>query len=130
MVFYASLVNRILDCIALCVSSGNKNVRLAVATALLNMASYMHSSSSSSSVSSAIRILDLVGTIAGSSKYEAEAISRVLVALGTMLLIPGARGDEAKRTARERGMVSMAERVASGHDLSVAVAKEIRSILS
>ena len=87
-------------------------------------------SSSSSSVSSALSVLDLVAAVAGSGKYEIEAISRVLLAVGTMLLIPGACGDKMKRMAREKGMVSMAERVASGNDLSVAVVKEIRSILS
>ena len=89
----------------------------------------MHSKSSTSTAL-AVRILDLVGTIAGSGTYEPEAIARVLLALGTVLLIPGACGDEAKQTARERGMLSMLERVASGNDVSVATAKEIRSILS
>jgi hypothetical protein len=86
---------------------------------------------SSSSVSSAIRILDLVGTIVGCGKYESEAIGRLLVALGTVLLIPGQCGLNAKEAARERGIVSMLERVANGNgDVAVAVAKEIRSILS
>jgi hypothetical protein len=123
------ILHRILDCISICVASGNKNVRLGIATALLNSSSYMYSSASTST-SSAVRILDLVGTIAGSGIYEAEAISRVILALGTVLLIPGACGEEAKRTARERGMLSMLARVASGNDVSVAAAKEIRSILS
>jgi hypothetical protein len=87
-------------------------------------------SSASTATTLAVRILDLVGTIAGSGIYEAEAISRVLLALGTVLLIPGVCGDEAKRTARERGMLSMLERVATGNDASVNAAKEIRSILS
>ncbi|KAL3783969.1 hypothetical protein HJC23_013349 [Cyclotella cryptica] len=125
-----SLLDRILDCVEICVPSNNKNVRLAVATALLNTSSYMYSSSSSS-VSSAIRILDLVGTIVGSGKYESEAVGRILVALGTVLLIPGKCGSDAKQAARERGIVSMMERVASGNgDAAIAVAKEIRSILS
>jgi phospholipase A-2-activating protein len=124
-----TLLHRILDCIEICSSSANKNARLATATALLNTSSYMHSSSSSST-NLAVRILDLVGIIAASGTYESEAISRVLLALGTVLLIPGSCGEEAKRTAKERGMLSMLERVASGNDLSVATAKEIRSILS
>eukprot|EP00804_Cyclotella_cryptica_P003849 CCRYP_015725-RA/>CCRYP_015725-RA protein AED:0.13 eAED:0.13 QI:658/1/1/1/0.5/0.33/3/49/678 len=125
-----SLLDRILDCVEICVPSDNKNVRLALATALLNTSSYMYSSSSSS-VSSAIRILDLVGTIVGSGKYESEAVGRILVALGTVLLIPGKCGLDAKQAARERGIVSMMERVASGNgDAAIAVAKEIRSILS
>ncbi|KAL7487245.1 hypothetical protein ACHAW6_012846 [Cyclotella cf. meneghiniana] len=125
-----SLLEKILDCVEICIPSDNKNVRLAVATALLNTSSYMYSSSSSS-VSSAIRILDLVGTIVGCGKYESEAIGRILVALGTVLLIPGQCGSDAKQAARKGGIVSMLERVANGNgDIAVAVSKEIRSILS
>ena len=86
--------------------------------------------STSLSISSAVRVIDLVGTIAGCGKYEPEAISRVLVALGTMLLLPGQCGEEAKKTAREKGMQSMLDRVTSGSKLSIEVAKEIKSMLS
>lgn len=124
---HARLYIRILECIEACAQSSNKNVRLATATALLNTASHMHSTSASSA--SALRILDIAGTIVGCGKYEAEPITRVLAALGTTLLIPSC-GEEVKQAARERGMLSMLERVASGNDVSVAIAKEIRSILS
>lgn len=91
----------------------------------------MHSSSTPPSSSSAVRILDVVGTIVGCGKYETEPIVRSLVALGTVLLLPGGCGTEVKRVAKERSIGSMVERVASGHgDMAKAVAKEILSILS
>ncbi|KAL9180234.1 hypothetical protein ACHAXT_008204 [Thalassiosira profunda] len=125
-----SLMDRILECAEACAPSGNKNVRLSVATAVLNTSSYMHASSFASS-SSAVRILDVVGSIVGCGMYEAEPIVRSLVALGTALLIPGGCGAEVQRIAKERGIGSTVERAASGHgDMAKAVAKEILLILS
>ena len=121
-------VFRIFKTITLCVLSDNKNVRLSLATAILNTSSYMYSSSSSST-SWVSGFFNVIEAILSCGKYESEAISRVLVALGTVLLIPGACGDAAKRTARDNSMMSLVERVASGHDVSVSVAKDIRSIL-
>ncbi|KAL7525055.1 hypothetical protein ACHAXR_000838 [Thalassiosira sp. AJA248-18] len=126
-----SLVDRILECANACAPSNNKNVRLSVATAVLNASSYMHSSSVSPSSSSAVRVLDVVGTIVGCGKYESEPIVRSLVALGTVLLLPGGCGEEMQKAAKERSIGSMVERVSSGHgDMAKAVAKEILSILS
>ena len=126
----ASLVDRILDCANACAPSDNKNVRLSVATAILNTSSYM-SSSPPSSAASAIRILDVVGTILECGKYESEPIARSLVALGTALLLPGECGTEVQRVAKERSVNAMVEGVSSGHgDTVKAVAKEILSILS
>lgn len=120
---------RIFETITPCVLSDNKNVRLSLTTAILNTSSYMYSSSSSSTswISGFFNVID---AILCCGKYESEAISRVLVALGTVLLIPGVCGDAAKRIARDKSMISTAERVASGHDVSISVAKDIRSILS
>jgi len=125
------LMDRILECTEGCVPSGNKNVRLSVATVLLNTSSYMHASSTRSSSSAAVRILDIVGNIVGCGAYESEAIVRSLVALGTVLLLPGESGMEAKRVTNERSIGSMLERVASMHgDMAKAVSSEISSILS
>eukprot|EP00584_Thalassiosira_punctigera_P002736 CAMPEP_0172529212 /NCGR_PEP_ID=MMETSP1067-20121228/3349_1 /TAXON_ID=265564 ORGANISM="Thalassiosira punctigera, Strain Tpunct2005C2" /NCGR_SAMPLE_ID=MMETSP1067 /ASSEMBLY_ACC=CAM_ASM_000444 /LENGTH=857 /DNA_ID=CAMNT_0013313225 /DNA_START=63 /DNA_END=2636 /DNA_ORIENTATION=+ len=123
------LMDRILECADTCAPSNNKNVRLSVVTAVLNASSYMSASSSLPSTSSAVRVLDVVGNIAGSGKYEPEPMVRSLVALGTALLAPGAWGAEARRVAKERGMGSMVERMASG-DKARAVAGEILRILS
>ena len=120
---------RTLKCAQLCALSNNKNVRLSVATAVLNTSSYIHSSSSPST-SEAECILDVVGTILGCGKYESEPIVRSLMALGTVLLLPGSCGMEVKGLAKERSLGSTADRVASEHgELTKSVAKEILSIL-
>lgn len=127
-----TLVAKILDCAEACAASDNKNVRLSVATAILNTSSYMHASSTAAFPSSvASRVVDIVGTIVGCGKYESEPIVRSLVALGTVLLLPGACGSEVKSLAKERSIGSMVERVAVGHgEMASAVSKEIMSILS
>jgi len=125
------LVDKILDCAEACVTSDNKNVRLSVATAILNTSSYMHASTTTVSSSVAMRVVDVVGVIAGCGKYETEAIVRSLVALGTVLLLPGGCGAEVKMLAKERSVGSMVERVAAGHgEMACAVSKEIMSVLS
>ena len=124
-----NIVFRTLKCAQLCALSNNKNVRLSVATAVLNTSSYIHSSSSPST-SEAECILDVVGTILGCGKYESEPIVRSLMALGTVLLLPGSCGMEVKGLAKERSLGSTAERVASEHgELAKSVAKEILSII-
>jgi len=127
-----TLVDKILDCAEICATSGNKNVRLSVATAILNTTSYMHASSTTAFSSSvAMRVVDVVGTIAGCGKYETEAMVRSLVALGTVLLLPGGCGSEVKKLSNERSIGSMVQRVAGGHgEMAGAVSKEIMSILS
>jgi len=123
------LACRTLKCAQLCALSNNKNVRLSVATAVLNTSSYIHSSSSPST-SEAECILDVVETILGCGKYESEPIVRSLMALGTVLLLPASCGMEVKGLAKERSLGSTAERVASEHgELAKSVAKEILSIL-
>jgi phospholipase A-2-activating protein len=125
------LVDKILDCAEACVTSDNKNVRLSVATAILNTSSYMHSSTTTVPSSVAMRVVDVVGAIAGCGKYETEAMVRSLVALGTVLLLPGGCGSEVKMQAKERSVGSMVERVAGGHgEMARAVSKEIMSVLS
>ncbi len=120
-----------MECANACALSNNKNVRLSVATVILNTSSYMHSSSTPPSSSSAILLLDIVGTIVGCGKYESEPIVRSLVALGTVLLLQGGLGIEMRMVAKERNIGSMVERVANEHgDMAKAVAKDILRILS
>ncbi len=120
-----------MECTEGCIPSGNKNVRLSVATVILNVSSYMHASGAAFSSSTAIRILDIVGNIVGCGTYESAAVVRSLGALGTVLLLPGESGTEAKRVAKERSLGSMLERVVSMHgDMAKAVSSEILSILS
>ena len=127
-----NLINKILDCAEACATSDNKNVRLSVATAILNTSSYMYASSTERFPPAvAARVVDVVGAIVGCGKYESEAMVRSLVALGTVLLLPGGCGSEVKMLAKERSVGSMVERVASDHgEMVCAVSNEIMSILT
>lgn len=121
-----------MDCANACAPSNNKNVRLSVATALLNTSSYIHSSSTEKdlgadfAVELSYRVPDVIGTILGCGNYESEPITRSLVALGTCLLSPGSSGVEVKRVVKERNIGSTLERVASEHgEKAKAIANEI-----
>ena len=121
-----------MECANACALSNNKNVRLSVATTILNTSSYIHASSSPSSASSAVSIIDVVKKIVTCDKYESEPIVRCLVAVGSVLLLQGESGIEVKRIAKERGVGSIMEGadIAKHGDMAKAVAKEISSILS
>lgn len=122
---------RILECANACALTTNKNVRLSVATAILNTSSYMLSSNTPPSSTSAARLFDIIGTIVGCGNYESEPTVRCLVAFGTVLLLQGSCGVEMRKIAKERKFGSMVERVANGHgDMAKAVAKDIFGILS
>mmetsp|Transcript_37749 Transcript_37749/g.81452 ORF Transcript_37749/g.81452 Transcript_37749/m.81452 type:complete len:867 (-) Transcript_37749:151-2751(-) len=124
------LMDRILLCANACALSKNKNVRLSVATAVLNTSSYM-STSTTPLPASATHMLDVIGTIVGSGKYESEPFVRSLMALGTILLVSGACGAEAQRVAKRRGIGSIVDQASGQHgDKACAVANEILGILS
>ena len=92
-----------MECANACALSNNKNVRLSVATTILNTSSYINASASPSSVS-AVSIIDVVKKIVTCGKYESEPIVRCLVAVGSVLLLQGESGIEVKRIAKERGI--------------------------
>lgn len=127
----ATNMTRILKCVDAYATSGNKNVRLALVTFLLNAASYMKSSGYQHSNNNGTdNIPDLflvaVGNICGSGLYEAEAITRLVVALGTAVLIDGTWLAKAKAL----NMGSMLQHVADQHgEKAKAIATEVRSIL-
>ena len=120
-----------MECANACALSNNKNVRLSVATTILNTSSYINASASPSSVS-AVSIIDVVKKIVTCGKYESEPIVRCLVAVGSVLLLQGESGIEVKRIAKERGVGSIMEGadIAKHGDMAKAVGKEILSILS
>eukprot|EP00586_Coscinodiscus_wailesii_P014389 CAMPEP_0172514472 /NCGR_PEP_ID=MMETSP1066-20121228/260294_1 /TAXON_ID=671091 /ORGANISM="Coscinodiscus wailesii, Strain CCMP2513" /LENGTH=784 /DNA_ID=CAMNT_0013295153 /DNA_START=60 /DNA_END=2414 /DNA_ORIENTATION=+ len=82
----------------------NKNVRLAVATTTLNASAYLHTvpDLSSEQQSSCNHVFTNAITILNTGSYEAEAMTRVLVALGTMLL-----NAQVKALARETDVGNM-----------------------
>eukprot|EP00934_Nitzschia_sp_Nitz4_P000364 Nitzschia sp. Nitz4//scaffold61_size107673//42780//45119//NITZ4_004232-RA/size107673-processed-gene-0.56-mRNA-1//1//CDS//3329555701//364//frame0 len=116
----------ILLCISKYVNSSNKNVRLSVATALYNVAYYLHSMNATSLEEVAGQVVTTVDTILKNRNYEAEAVIRSLVALGTTVLaVPAVKG-----LTKELYVVSRVEMAASPHgDVAKAVAKEVYQVL-
>jgi len=116
----ASSLDSILACTTKFANSANKNVRLSVATVLYNVAFYMHSKTAR--VDICIQIVTLVNSILGWRSYETEALTSVLVALGTVAM----SCPEAKEAAKSLYVVSKVEMAASPHgDLAKTVAKEV-----
>jgi len=104
--------------------SKNKNVRLSVATVLLNVSSYLNVQQNAENVSQTL--VTQLTSILESKIYETEATVRALVALGTVIM---AR-NEAKEIAKSLFLVGKIEMLASSHgDKAKATAKEIYSIL-
>jgi len=115
----------ILTCINSFIASTNKNVRLSVATLLYNIAYYIHSKATSDSTT-ASRVITYIDAILKAQSYEGEAITRALIAAGTVALA----NLQAKETAKSIFMVSRVEMSASPHgDVARAVAKEVYQVL-
>jgi len=79
--------------------SSNKNIRLGVATVLLNISSHQNLPLGSSPAEPVLveRVILLCKTIVESNSYEAESIVRVLVALGTSILTNAVYKEQAKK---------------------------------
>lgn len=116
-----------LKCAQAFIASNNKNVRLSVATLLYNIAYYLHSNKAiTPRPDIAAQVVTMVDTILQARTYEAEAIVRSLVALGTAALAC----PEVKEVAKTLFLVSRVEMVASPHgDLAKSVAKEVYQVL-
>ncbi len=117
----------ILKCVDSFTASTNKNIRLALATVLLNASSYLKSTGNSTNSEDIADIfLITVGNICGSGVYETEAIVRVIVALGTAVMI----GDVWRNKAKGLNMGSMLNHIASQHgEKAKAIVGEIQTIL-
>jgi phospholipase A-2-activating protein len=120
-----------------CAASGNKNVRLSVATIALNASSHMLTASSSSSppssedIEALLKLLEAILT-QHVATYESEAISRTLLAFGTMLLLPGVAGQSVKAQAASLNLTSsLITSVAEKHgETAKGIATEIATILN
>ena len=110
-----------------CASSGNKNVRLSVATLWMNIATFLHKNPASSLGSSLdANMISQIRSIITTKTYESEAMTRLLWALGTLLV---ARTQTAKEAVSSHGMWSLVEMAASPHgDMAKQLAKEIYRI--
>ena len=115
----------ILKCANTFLSSGNKNIRLSVATLIYNVAYFLHSTKANRP-EIAVHIVTLVDSILQARTYEAEGIVRSLLALGTVVLAY----PEVKQVAKSLYVVSRVEMSASPHgDVAKAVAKEVYHVL-
>jgi hypothetical protein len=114
----------VLDCAEKYALSGNKNIRLSVATLLMNISAYINDVPSAPEVSQ--QVVSLVNKLLESKLYESEATTRALLALGTIVLAK----DDARAAAKTLFLTTKVEPAASPHgDKAKAVAKEIYSIL-
>lgn len=105
--------------------SKNKNIRLSVATVLMNVGSFVSATPDTPDVS--IQVVSLVDKLLETKLYESEATVRALLALGTVVLAK----QNAREAARSLYLSSKVEPAASPHgDKAKAIAKEIYSILS
>lgn len=119
-----SSIYSVLDCAEKYVLSSNKNIRLSVATLLMNVSSYVNAAPNAPEVSH--QVVSLVNKLLDSKLYESEPTTRALLALGTIAL---ARED-ARASAKTLYLTTKVEPAASPHgDKAKAVAKEIYSIL-
>ena len=107
------------------IRSSNKNVRLSVATVLLNVSSYLYTSPAATNVST--QVVAQVNGILDAKTYDTDSTVRALVALGTILL---ARKEDAKAAANSLYMATKVEMSASPHgEKAQGVAKEIYILL-
>lgn len=127
-----SCLEQVLACTKRFVSSGNKNIRLSVATVLHNACFYLHSTSSSSTsaamkTSLSMEIMSIANGILTSKTYEEEAVMRTLVGVGTLVML----NEDAKNAAKGVYMASKVEPAASPHGAHVkGAAKEVYALLS
>ncbi len=118
-------IEEMINCAQTYLTSTNKNVRLSVATLLYNIAYYLHSAKANR-LEIAAQIVTLVDTILKARTYEADGITRCMMALGTAVLAC----PEVKDVAKNLYVVSRVEMAASPHgELAKAVAKEVYQVL-
>uniref|UniRef100_A0A7S2ULF7 Phospholipase A-2-activating protein n=1 Tax=Attheya septentrionalis TaxID=420275 RepID=A0A7S2ULF7_9STRA len=111
----------ILECAQQFCNSSNKNIRLSVATVLLNASSYVYSTKNTNAIPP---IVSLGSAILTSGLYETEAIVRSLVAMGTVLLVSSSSAVE-----DQVSLLNQIQLVAAQHgDKAKSIAAEIQSI--
>jgi phospholipase A-2-activating protein len=119
-------LDAVLACASKFIPSKNKNVRLSVATLLCNI-SYSFHSQPPARPDVAQELVGAVNAILKARTYDGEAITRVLVALGTAALA----SPEAKEAAKTMHIVSLVEMSASPHgDIAKTVAKEVYNVMA
>jgi len=121
-----SHLSKVLKCVESFALFSNKNVRLAVSTVLLNTASFLNSTAGKFQDLSPDLILSSVINILSSNIYETEAMLRVLVALGTTLLVSG----KFIKCSKDLSVVSMVQHVSGKYGQKASdVVSELEMIL-
>jgi phospholipase A-2-activating protein len=119
-------LEELLKCANKFIPSKNKNVRLSVATLLYNISYYLHSNPPARP-EIACQVVAAVDSILKCNTYEGEAVTRALVALGTVVMA----SPEAKEAAKALHVVSRVEMAASPHgDVAKTVAKEVYNVMA
>lgn len=120
--FYLS---RILKCVDSFVASTNKNIRLAIATLILNISSYLNNVRRYDDATPEL-LLITIRNVVGSELYEVEPVMRVMVALGTSLLVDY----RFKEKAMELNAGSWVDGIARKYgDSASEIVDEIKSLL-
>jgi phospholipase A-2-activating protein len=123
----ALYLEELLKCANKFIPSKNKNVRLSVATLLYNISYYLHSNNPPARPEIASQVVAAVDSILKCNTYEGEAVTRALVALGTVVMA----SPEAKEAAKALHVVSRVEMAASPHgDVAKTVAKEVYNVMA
>ena len=121
-----SQLEPVLRCNKKFINSKNKNVRLSVATLLYNISFYIFMKDGDCPEIASQVVLQ-VDMILKSKIYDAEALIRSMVALGTVALA----SPKAKETATSDCVVSRVEMSASPHgELAKSLAKEVYNVLA
>lgn len=107
-------------------TGGNKNLRLTVSTVLLNIASGLHNQEG---VPPSL-LWDVLGHVLSSQPaYETEALTRALVALGTILLLESSSLTSANKTKVKTLLDSNGLDMTTLSEKGRAVVEEIRSLV-
>ncbi|GKY98461.1 hypothetical protein MPSEU_000803400 [Mayamaea pseudoterrestris] len=123
----ATNLESIVDCGKSYATSPNKNVRLSIATLIGNICLYLHSVAQGGSIFFPLQLLSIIDEILSNYKlYEAEAILRTLIGLGTLVMgVP-----EAKNAAQSLFLAPKVQPAASQHgDDAKNAAREVYSVL-
>ena len=118
-------INSILKCVQSFVEFENKNVRLAACTVLLNVSSHLKTTVKCESEIPDL-FLNLVNKILSNKTYETEAVVRVLVAFGTILLV----SDDFIQKAKSLFGSNVLSTAVNRHgEKAAAISAEIQNIL-
>jgi ATP phosphoribosyltransferase len=118
---------RILECAQQFCNSSNKNIRLSVATVLLNASSHVYTTKNTDAIPPIVSLGSAI--LANSGLYETEAIVRSLVAMGTAFLVLSSSSSSSSNDASVLSLVNQIQQVAAQHgDKAKSIAAEIQSI--